>query len=225
MSDTSQGVVGVYDVLNQYQKIEEFSGFGDGPHELVVLENDTVAVAVGGIHTRGRTPVNIDTMQPNLSYISREGQLVDSVKLPNHQLSIRHLCRAKDKVIFGQQYAGEPTDVNLPLLASHSHSEGALEFQATQEEWARFDNYIGSVAADEKYVLATSPRGNCYGIWSLQTHELVELAILSDACGVAVVNEAFTISSGAGKVVHDNIAERRRSFVSNIVWDNHWAAI
>ncbi|WP_237362627.1 DUF1513 domain-containing protein [Vibrio marisflavi] len=225
VSDSSQGVVGVYDVSSDYKKVDEYSGFGVGPHELKVLSDGSLVVAVGGIKTVGRKPVNIDTMQPNLSYLSQTGQLIESVQLSNQQLSIRHLSSSQEIVIFAQQYVGKEQESSLPLLAGHSFGESVFEFKATEEEWSRFDNYIGSIVADEQYVLATSPRGNCYGIWSVKTHELVELAMLPDACGAAVIGNQFSISSGGGKVVVENVVDSRRAFASNIVWDNHWVHV
>ncbi|WP_406733196.1 DUF1513 domain-containing protein [Vibrio scophthalmi] len=223
--NTSRGIIGVYEVATGYQKRDEFSGFGLGPHEVIMMPDGTLAIGVGGVHTQGRKPMNLENMQPSLSYISSQGELVDQVELVDKKLSIRHLAHDGEKtVLCGQQYRGEVED-NPALLAMHTQGGGLIELQAEPEQWARFDHYIASIAATEDWILATSPRGNCFGIWSKNSLELVELSPLPDASGVVVFDDAFRISSGSGSVITQIKPKQKSSIRSTIQWDNHWSAI
>ncbi len=222
---TSRGIIGVYDVNNRYQKVEEFTDFGIGPHEVIIMPDNSLAIGVGGVHTNGRKPLNIDSMRPSLSYLSPQGDLLDQVSLPDNHLSIRHLAHdGSDTVLCGQQYRGEPSDTPS-LLAMHTRGGDMKPMLAEPEEWARFNHYIASIAATKDWILATSPRGNCYGIWSKQTRKLVELSPLPDASGVVVHGNKFQVSSGAAKVVTSKYPEKAITTVSNVQWDNHWSAI
>lgn len=229
---TSRGIIGVYDVHNQYRKINELSGFGIGPHEVIMMPDGTLAIAVGGVHTNGREPLNLNTMAPSLSYLSQDGELLEQVSLPDNKLSIRHLAHdGLETVLCGQQYRGE-LDEYPALIAMHtrnsdlnSGNSGMQELQAEPEQWARFNHYIASIAATEEWILATSPPGNCYGIWSKKSGKLIELNALPDASGVVVYDDEFRLSSGTGKVVEQLPEKSRNVFSSGVQWDNHWSRI
>ncbi len=223
-SDTSEGVIGVYDVEQNYAKVEEFSGFGIGPHEVIIMPSGDLAIGVGGVHTDGRTPKNLDTMKPSLTYLSATGQILDQVGLPDKKLSIRHLAHdGAETVLCGQQYRGEP-DEYPSLLAMHTKGGEFVSLNAEPEQWSRFNHYIASIAASEEWILATSPRGNCYGIWSKETRELVELSYLADASGVVLLADEFRLSSGAGGVISQSRPHDKSTLQSGIQWDNHWSA-
>jgi hypothetical protein len=117
----NRGVIGIYDVKNNYTRIGELPSFGIGPHELGLLsDGKTLVVANGGIETHpdyGRLKLNIDTMSPSLTYIDLlSAQEIISLKPPHHQLSLRHLAiNQDDVVIVGAQHQGRSKD-NLPLV-------------------------------------------------------------------------------------------------------------
>ena len=226
---TSEGIIGVYELGNlgrgQLEKVAEFSGFGIGPHEVVLADDQTLAVGVGGVHTRGRTALNLDTMQPALVYLDRaSGEVVDRAVLADKQLSIRHLSVTDTgEIACGQQYRGLPEDA-VPLVALHHRGEGEVlkPLLAEQEQWLRFNHYIASIASLDGYLLATSPRGNCYGIWHEASRELVELRPLVDASGVGVKAGKWLVGSGAGKVLSISPPRQIASVQSPVMWDNHW---
>ncbi|WEM43373.1 DUF1513 domain-containing protein [Photobacterium sp. DA100] len=226
---SSEGIIGVYALetlgAGRLEKVAEFSGFGIGPHEVVLADEQTLAIGVGGVHTRGRTPLNLGNMRPALVYLDREtGEVVDKAILADKQLSIRHLSVTDTGAIAcGQQYRGLPEDA-APLVALHRRGEGE-ELQpllAEEEQWLRFNHYIASIASLEGFLLATSPRGNCYGIWHEVSRELVELRPLVDASGVGVKNGRWLVGSGAGKVLSINPSKEALSVQSPVMWDNHW---
>ena len=226
---TSEGIIGVYELGNlgrgQLEKVAEFSGFGIGPHEVVLADDQTLAVGVGGVHTRGRTALNLDTMQPALVYLDRaSGEVVDRAVLADKQPSIRHLSVTDTgEIACGQQYRGLPEDA-VPLVALHRRGEGEVlkPLLAEQEQWLRFNHYIASIASLDGYLLATSPRGNCYGIWHEASRELVELRPLVDASGVGVKAGKWLVGSGAGKVLSISPPRQIASVQSPVMWDNHW---
>lgn len=53
-------MIGVYDVTHHYQKVAEWSGFGIGPHEVILMADGRLVVGVGGVHTFGREPLNLE---------------------------------------------------------------------------------------------------------------------------------------------------------------------
>ncbi|MCQ1057279.1 DUF1513 domain-containing protein [Photobacterium sp. DNB23_23_1] len=229
---TSQGIIGVYEVgslaSGRLEKVEEFSGFGIGPHEVVLADTHTLAIGVGGVHTRGRTPLNLDTMQPALVYLDRTtGEIVDKAVLADKQLSIRHLSVTDTGgIACGQQYRGLPEEA-APLVALHRKGEGETlkPLLAEEEQWLRFNHYIASIASLDGYLLVTSPRGNCYGIWHEASRELIELRPLVDASGVGVKGGKWLVGSGAGKVLSINPPKAVTMVQSPVIWDNHWNII
>lgn len=223
--NTSQGLIGVYDVAAGYQKVDEWHGIGIGPHEIIRLDDGSYAVGVGGVHTQGREPLNLETMQPSLTRLSRSGEIISQVGLSDKKLSIRHLGYNHDGVVLcGQQYRGEPDD--YPALIAMQDVGGALtNLNAEPEEWARFNHYIASIAVVDDYVLATSPPGNCYGIWSISQNRLLELNSLTDASGAISHDGYFYISSGSGETIKRLPLENSLANQSHVLWDNHWTAI
>lgn len=230
-SQTSQGVIGVYEVQPAEQggrltKVAEFSGFGIGPHEVVLADSETLAIGVGGVHTHGREPLNLDTMQPALVYLNRyTGEMVDKAELPDKHLSIRHLSVTDTGAIAcGQQYRGKPEDA-VPLVALHRRGQALQHLVAEEAEWLRFNHYIASIASLDGYLLATSPRGNCYGIWDETSGKLVEQRPLVDASGVGIKDGQWLVGSGSGRIVAMDTSFAAKTVQSPVMWDNHWNII
>ncbi|RXJ74211.1 hypothetical protein CS022_03830 [Veronia nyctiphanis] len=225
---TSRGIIGVYTVssIGELHKLKEFTDFGIGPHEVVLVDEDTLGIGVGGVHTKGREPQNIESMKPELVLINRHtGRIVERHRLDDHKLSIRHLAVGPNgEVLTGQQYRGDSSQ-SVPLVAIYHPENGYHSLKAEPEQWARFNHYIASIACTEKYIYATSPRGNCFGIWSLETGELITLKPLIDASGAVIVEDSVALSSGSGKVVSIDSDNTTFYKASDVLWDNHWSAV
>ena len=43
---TSRGIIGVYDVLAGYKKVAEFTDFGLGPHEVIIMKDNTFHICI-----------------------------------------------------------------------------------------------------------------------------------------------------------------------------------
>lgn len=224
---TSQGIIGVYRVeANKLTKVKEYTNFGIGPHEVVLVDDNTLAIGVGGVHTQGRTPLNLATMQPALVYLDAiNGAILEQAVLPDKKLSIRHLSVTESgDVVCGQQYRGEP-EHGAPLVAIHKRGQPLKSLIAADEEWLRFNHYIASISSLDGYLLATSPRGNCYGIWRESDRKLIEIQPLIDASGVGVINNQWLVGSGSGTVLSVSQGGRKLTSKSPVLWDNHWSVL
>ena len=123
----------------------------------------------------------------------------------------------------GPLFKGKPVAV---IGGGNSGIEAAIDLaNIVAEEWARFNHYVASIAATDEWILATSPPGSCYGIWSKATGKLVELSALPDASGVVTYGKEFRVSSGAGKVVEQRPTTHKSASFSGVQWDNHWSKI
>lgn len=225
---TSEGFIGVYEVEKGYQKVDEWHGIGIGPHEIIALEQGGYAVGIGGVHTLNRKPLNIESMKPALLHLDHTGQKVARSVLTDKQLSIRHLAQSKSRPNFiacGQQYRGEIDDYPSLIALWDFEQDTLIELNAEPEQWARFNHYIASIAMIDDYLLATSPRGNCYGIWSISQNKLLSLNPLMDASGVLVDDTQFFVSSGEGQLVRCRGSREIKRQQEKVQWDNHWFAI
>ncbi len=244
--ETGEGVIGVYDVRSNFVRIGEFKSHGIGPHDFKLLNDDkTLVVANGGIRTHPDLPrvkSNLESMRPNLAYVSSETGLLLHKHEPEtewHQLSIRHIdVSANDQVAIAMQFQGKPF-LQPPLIAIQKGEQPMQLLTAPEEIQSRLHNYCGSVAfsADGAEFIVTSPRGGIVTYWSVEgsyigAHEQL------DACGVCrVPNQPsmFYVSDGRGSIVSVNsqtmlnnisknipyeLLETRYSFDSS-KWDNH----
>lgn len=222
-----EGLIGIYNCRDGYRRVGEFASGGIGPHQLATLPDDkTVVVANGGILTlpgSNRDKLNLETMQPNLSYIdSRDGKLLGQWQPPHHQLSLRHLdVSSGGEVVVGAQFEGDPT-LTLPLLFRHRGEDHLQALTATDPVWRQHHNYIASVACAGDAVIATSPRGGCISLW--RNGEFQTLQALNDVAGAAFDSKTgtFLTSNGRGQLVQlDQQGLSLTGRVAELRWDNH----
>ncbi|GAA3545207.1 DUF1513 domain-containing protein [Zobellella aerophila] len=228
---SSEGIIGVYELEQErLTKVAEYSGFGIGPHEVRLMPGGReLVIGVGGVHTRGREPLNLETMRPSLSYIdATTGELTERVGLPDRHLSIRHLAVSTDGQVYcGQQYRGSPDDYP-PLVASHRRGQPLTRLGGGALQWARFNHYIASIAVTDSLVAATSPVGNCYGLWRRDDGELIHIKPLPDASGASALGQQVWLGSGQGSLRHITASPagiHEGTIYSAHQWDNHWALI
>lgn len=238
----SRGVIGVRDVLADYQQIDEFSAHGIGPHELAMLSNGrTLVVANGGILTRpetGRSKLNLDTMSPSLTYLDAEtGELMEQHKLPQslHKNSIRHFSvNAKDQICFAMQYQGQyqsNDDEILPLVGFHQMGQDIKLLKAPATITKQMSNYCGSVCSDSssRWFAVSSPKGNLITFWSASDGQFVGSTEVKDGCGIAAgtQNGEFLLSSGTGALSRYRIGSHKQQQLNRNSldkrWDNHIA--
>jgi hypothetical protein len=237
---SGQGIIGVYDAHQQYQRVTEFSSHGIGPHELAFLSDGlTLVVANGGIKTHpdlGRSKLNLATMQANLAYfIPSKQQFIKKYTLAKeyHQLSIRHLSvGANDTVSIAMQYQGSKQQ-HPPLLALHQANNPKLTLiSAPNSIQKQMKNYCGSICHDSsgQFFAMSAPRGGLISFWDNTGHYLHHLDI-PDGCGLTKGNNKgeIVISSGQGLLMTHQIQENHSSLLStknpNKHWDNHLLSV
>ncbi|MGM8886079.1 DUF1513 domain-containing protein [Psychrobacter sp. 1U2] len=234
------GKIGIYDAINNYQKIAEFDSYGIGPHELIMHpDSETLIVANGGIKTEqaSREELNLDSMRPSLVYLNRyTGELLEQITPQHNQMSIRHLAMHDNgTVMIGVQFQGEK-HINVPLVLTHQR--GDIEFAPLtmpNNQWQRFHQYIASVAVDSERNLlcVTTPIGGCAAIYDLNTYELIDSIALLDCAGASVsVGEqgGFVVSDGQGQLTTLSVDKQNRIITSDkryhkMSFDNHLQAL
>jgi len=235
---TGQGVIAVRDA-STWEKLSEFPSFGIGTHQIALMPGGKqLVVANGGIATHPDMPrqkLNIDTMNPSLTYIEIEsGSHIDSYLPSHHQMSIRHLDVAEDGTVgIAMQYQGSTQDT-VPLLAFHRGQTHLQYAQASEETWRTMKQYTASIRLSLTQNLAalTSPRGNAITFWDLDTMTLVHREAMTDVAGLAYSksDNQFTCSTGLGDIFvfakgsHKKM-EARYYNTTNTRWDNHMSYI
>lgn len=202
------GKIGSYDAQNGYQKTGEIDAHGIGPHELIMHpKGEMLIIANGGIKTEqaSREELNLDTMQPALTYLDREsGKLLAQITPQHNQMSIRHLDIHHDgTVMIGVQFQGEK-HLNLPLVLTHKFGDDTLlPLTMPNDNWHMFHHYIASVAVDSQHNLlcVTSPIGGVAAVFDLTSKKLIDSISLPDCAGAATVvddSANFIVSDGQG---------------------------
>lgn len=230
-ADAGRGVLGVYRVEERrLVRMQELSTHGVGPHQLLWMpDGETLVIANGGIRTEAdsREMMNLDTMEPSLVMLRRDGTLQSKEQLPEQMNSVRHLAVAADgTVVSGQQYEGDPMD-QVPLLAIKRPGAPFQHFPLGEAQRRVMNQYTASLAINDalRLLAVTAPRGNKVFIWDLDSAALREEIHLPDCAGVAAIEQGFVVSSGQGRCrLIDCTSEH---FVGTALklpaglWDNH----
>ena len=237
--DTGDGVIGVYDAADGYERVAEFRSGGLDPHEIRLLpDGETLVVANGGILTDPDAPgikLNIDDMDSSLAYIRRrDGKILHLAKLPDElsQLSLRHLAIAPDgTVAVVMQYEGPSSD-RVPLVALNRPGEALTTLDFPDRLLGRLRNYCGSVAFDASggLLATTSPVGGVTALWDRTTSRALGYVEIADGCALAPAAGAgrFIVTSGQGGgfiLTADGETVARAPLASPYLgagrWDNH----
>ena len=227
--ENARGVIGMWDALDGYARIGEFDSGGIGPHDtLLIPGTDVLAVANGGIETHpasGRAKLNIPMMQPNLSYVTIGGELLETVDLPHdyRRNSLRHLSVRDDGLVaFAMQWQGDVAD--SPPLAGLHRRGGEMRFaSADPEGHRRMQGYAGSVSfsdSGDRFAI-TSPRGGLVQVFSADDAQLVETVESEDVCGVNAGVDGFVFTAGTGLISSPGAELSRHA----VAWDNHLVRI
>lgn len=229
-SDDSHGLMGIWSVAQGYRRIGEVATGGIGPHKVVRLPGDLLAVANGGIATdpSDRRKLNIPQMRPNLAYLDGQGGLIDRVEL-DKQLrfnSIRHLAVGADgRVAFAMQWEGDPDEV-VPLLGLHRRGDAPILASAPLPEQCIMQGYAGSIAFDRGggEVAITSPRGGRLHRFTPEGR-FVAAERRADTCGLAGVQGGFLLTDGGGGILLFRQGQMQALGLRARSWDNHIIAL
>ena len=238
--ETGQGVIGIYDVQQGFQRVGEFSSYGIGPHDIFFdSQYQCLVVANGGIRTHpssGRKKLNLSTMCSSLTFINAiTGEMLKTISL-NEKFrfnSIRHVVLDSQSNVYvslqNQKKGSQQT-----LLAIYNNQKNALiTCDIPQNILPQLNRYIGDITLDcsESIFAATSPRGNTILIYNTQGVFLTSYS-LEDVCGVSktgMTNE-FMLTTGKGDILKLRYnpsnspcisIEKRKYFYPNLAWDNH----
>lgn len=229
---TGAGRVGLWSAEQGYARAGQVASGGIGPHEIIRLPgSDTLVVANGGIMTApddGRTKLNLDTMRPNLSYLTGDGALLAQVELDAdlHKNSIRHLAvHADGMVAFAMQWQGAE-GMTPPLLGLHRIGEAPILCEAPELLAYRMKGYAGSVAfsgAGDR-VAITCPRGGLVALFG-KAGGFVGAVERADVCGIGPMGAGFLATDGMGGVNAVQGLNLRPLQVFERAWDNHLVRI
>lgn len=230
-NDTGTGWIGIWAREDGYRRVGQFASGGIGPHELLRLPGGNLVVANGGLVAAlddDRTKLNLDTMRPNLSYLSPDGILLDRVELPPdlHRNSIRHLAANPDgTVAFAMQWEGGDT-VHPPLLGLHRKGHTPVLCASPDALASRMRNYAGSVAFDGGggRVAITCPRGGVTAVFDVDGR-FVAMPARTDVCGIGAGATGFLMTDGLGGVMQLTTDTLLPLASFNRAWDNHLISV
>ncbi len=230
-SDSSVGMIGLWDVEAGYRRIGAIESGGIGPHDLRLMpDGQTLVVANGGIATdpADRRKLNLETMRPNLSYLSLDGTRQDRLELEAdlHQNSIRHLAiRADGLVGFAMQWEGDP-GAAVPLLGLHRMGRAPVLAEAPLADELAMQGYAGSVAfsGDGSELAITSPRGGRLHRFS-DGGTFLSAVSRSDICGLATRKDGYLASDGLGGLIAIGRNGPTVLARQDCAWDNHIVAL
>ena len=221
------GKIGVWNT-DHYTRRGCFSSGGIGPHEILRLtDGATLAVANGGIIAAlddDRSKLNIDTMAPNLTYLTLEGALLEQMSLPKalHQNSIRHLAAAPDgTVAFAMQWEGDPV-VLPPLMGLHKRGN-AVTLAALPDHLAfGLRNYAASIAFDGQgaRVAITCLKGGRLVHFDRNARDPIFIE-RRDICGLSSAQHGFFTTDGLGGVLRAQGSDLSPLAAHPRAWDNH----
>lgn len=219
------GRIGVWDRTLGYARIDEFSSGGIGPHEILRLPSGDLAIANGGIRTHprtGREKLNLDTMRPNLSILSKDGTIREAVEPPQdqHQNSLRHIAAAPDgTIICGFQWQGDPYDAP-PLVSLYTAQNGLTPATIALDTMPALKGYIGSVCAlGHTGFAASAPRGGQIILFD-QSGTQSGREPITDACGLTTASVPI-VSDGLGRLHAVQKSRLVRLAEHRMRFDNH----
>ena len=241
-----RGVIGLYDVNDDYKRVGEFASYGIGPHDIHLLSDEkTLVIANGGILTQPDLPrikLNLPTMTPSLCYVDRlDGKLLREIRFGRalHQLSIRHLAVGKDDTVaIAMQYEGPAGDL-VPLVALHCEQrarsarcrDGNLcALEGPSHVLRAMKQYCGSVCFDSsgQVIAVSAPRGHLVTFWDAVAGSYLSSARVVDGSGIAPAGRPgeFLASSGRGGVLvidawSSAVRPLETAFLKAGHWDNH----
>jgi hypothetical protein len=230
-SETSAGLIGIWDAQKNYARIGDFSTQGLGPHDIRLLDQGrTIVVANGGIATDAadRRKLNIPTMRPNLAYLTLGGEPLEIMELePDlRQSSIRHLAITGDGLVgFAMQWEG-PENAATPLLGLHRKGQSPTLCEAPLTDELLMKGYAGSIAfsGSETEVAITSPKGGRIHRFS-RGGAFLGAIVQKDVCGLAPGKSGYFSSDGFGGLIVATERGPTKIAEHPCAWDNHILAL
>ncbi|MCJ8313772.1 MAG: DUF1513 domain-containing protein [Pseudomonadales bacterium] len=219
---TSLGKLAIYDLALNFEYFIELNNYG--PHQIELINNNQIAVAVGGLQTIERKILNMEDFKSELIIVDVSiNTIINRYKLANSKLSIRHLHTHNSKVIVAAQLPDRDTLFeNLNTALIYELKDNQLK-AIIHPNWNTFKQYIASISFDDTHLIATSPKGHTLGIWSISDNAILFDTQLSfvDVAGITQFQNTAFWSTGLGyssSKYNDVIITSKQE----IHWDNHW---
>lgn len=219
-AEDSAGFLGLWD--SDYRRVGQIATQGIGPHEVLRLPGDVLAVANGGIATDpgDRTKLNVPDMAPSLVYVEGD-RVTEQVALEPalHFNSIRHLAHGDGVLAFAMQWEGDPARV-VPLLGLHRRGSAPVLAAADPAEQALMRGYAGSCAFSAGEVAITAPRGGRMHRFD-PSGAFLGATLREDVCGLAPCPGGFVTTDGAGGILRVSAGVAQPLGLRARAWDNH----
>ncbi|WP_293935970.1 DUF1513 domain-containing protein [Iodobacter sp.] len=221
---TGQGLIGIYHPAT-LQRLGELPSHGIGPHELIFIDEQTLAIANGGILTlpqSGRNKLNLASMEPSIVLLDwPSGKKRSQHILPDPSLSLRHLALAEDGTlgiaIQAESSTGSSVD-DAPLLAILKDGQFSLA-----QTLPGLGGYAASIAAVGNQFIVSALEGNALALWDTNGRATQQYGLLRPA-GIAAWQGKALISTELGVITqldpHNGKLTPLASY-PNIKWDNH----
>jgi hypothetical protein len=241
------GVLGLWQRSLGYKRVGEVATHGIGPHDVHLLRDGRLVIANGGIlthpeHGEGRDKLNLDTMEPSLTYLNADMSLSEQHMLAAglHQNSIRHLAIGpRDEVAFAMQWQGDAFE-DVPLLGVHTQGNAPVLFEPSLREHLTMKGYASSVSWDgagEEVAITSSRGGRVQRFGADGT--FVSAHAQPDVSGLAPFETGYLASDGHGRLfglstqmIRDTKAKGATSAgvqmlrrLEGLAWDNHIVAL
>jgi uncharacterized protein len=231
--ETPRGVIAVRDSRNGNIAAEIATG-GIDPHEIAWLPDGRLLVANGGILTHPRTfrrKLNLASMDPSLCVLElANGTCLEQWRLPDHQLSIRHLAVCSDgSAVAGLQYEGDRRRAPS-VVAWYRSGAGLRLLAAAPADRARMQGYVASVLVSEsaQLIAAACPFGSGFACWSLQQQHYLGWHGAGEIYGLAQLANGLVMGSNrdgsACSLSGDSLRHWWFDRSEQIRWDDHWVA-
>jgi hypothetical protein len=231
-----KGIIAVRDARS-FQILDEYDTHGIDPHELAWLpEQRRLLVANGGILTHPRSyreKLNLDSMDPSLCVLdAATGKCLEQWRLPDHQLSIRHLSVASDgSAAVGLQYEGEKAKSPC-VVAQYQPERGLTLLSCPPEAIRKMQAYVASVCVSERedLITASCPYGAGIACWSKSSGEFKAFSPGVEVYGLSRLADGEVLASlRDGQAMALDKSGRESQFVTlvsaePIRWDDHWVA-
>ncbi|BCE01928.1 DUF1513 domain-containing protein [Marinicellulosiphila megalodicopiae] len=220
----SLGKISVYDLDLNFKYFIELNNFG--PHQIEALDDNTIAIAVGGLKTIDRKILNLDDFNSEVIIVDTlDKKIIHSYKIDNQNLSLRHLHVFNNQLVVAAQIPDREylfDDLTTPLIYVLNNKK--LE-PLKHPNWNAFNQYIASISFNDNQLVATSPKGNTLSIWNYIDNQFKfsEQLEFIDVAGVTQFEQQSFWSTGTG-VIASQINKTIKIKQTKIHWDNHWNA-
>jgi len=207
------------------RKRREYGSGGIGPHAMMVEPEGTLLVANGGLlilPETGRRKLNREHMASNLTRLdAKTGRVLDTWRVDDPFLSLRHIARAPDGSIAVASQAEHSDDAARRAAPLVSLLDDQGLHPVTLPPGLLLEGYAGDIAhLSGRGFVASATRAGVLAWWSEDGRWLGQQS-LAKASAIAVRGPQWLASGDAGSVYGVIGGTPLQSRASGLRWDNH----